>query len=101
MPKKKLNSINDLIIFALYSAKSGRKCSFEELVKECFNNFPQVFLLKNCPRWPDTRKLDRPLRSLRKKKLIAGDPSTFFSLTSQGKKEAQYVAKNLKQGKLF
>jgi len=100
MPPKKSNSIQDLIIFVLYSF-GNKGCSFEKLVKECFNQFPQVFALKNYPQWPDTRKLDRPLRGLRKKKLIRGEPQTFFTLTSSGKKEAKEVAETLKQRKLL
>jgi len=100
MSPKKTNSINDLILFILYSFADG-KCSFEELVKECFNQFPQVFSLKDYPQWPDTRKLDRPLRDLRKKKLIKGNPKTFFTLSPSGKKEAKEIAETLKQRKLL
>ncbi|MCD6500783.1 hypothetical protein J7K42_02060 [bacterium] len=100
MPTRKLNSINDLILFSLYSSSEG-KCSFEKLVKESFNRFPKVFALKGYPQWPDARKLDRPLRTLRKRKLIKGDPKISFSLTLQGKKIAQEIARNLAQKKLL
>jgi hypothetical protein len=100
MARKKLNSINDLIIFSLYSMPSG-KSTFEKLVNECFKNFPEVFSLKSYPKWPDSRKLDRPLRTLRKKGLVTGDPKTSFSLTPRGKKEAQEIAKILRQKKLW
>ena len=100
MPKKALNSINDLILFVLYSLPN-KGSSFEKLTKECFNQFPQVFSLRNYPQLPDTRKLDRPLRTLRKRKLIKGDPQTFFSLTPRGKEEAQEIAKILRQKKLL
>ncbi len=100
MARKKLNPINDLILFVLYSS-SSKESSFGKLAKECFNQFPQVFSLRNYPQLLDTRKLDRPLRTLRKRKLIDGDPKTFFSLTSQGKKEAQEIAKILRQKRLL
>jgi len=76
MARKKLNPINDLILFVLYSS-SSKESSFGKLAKECFNQFPQVFSLRNYPQLLDTRKLDRPLRTLRKRKLIDGDPKTF------------------------
>ena len=100
MPSKKLNSINDLILFVLYSF-ADRGSSFEKLVKECFDQFPQVFSLKGNPQWPDTRKLDRPLRDLRKKKFIKGNPQTFFALTTLGKRRAKEIAETLKQRKLL
>ncbi|MBZ9572956.1 hypothetical protein KJA17_02130 [Patescibacteria group bacterium] len=100
MPRKISNSINDLILFVLYSFGEG-KSSFEKLVKECFNQFPQVFSLKGHPQWPDTRKLDRPLRDLRKKKLIKGNPQTFFTLTTLGKRRAKEIAETFKQRKLL
>jgi len=94
----KKNSLNDLIIFCLYSL--GKKSDFEELVKECFSFFPELFSFSKIKDWPDSRKLDRPLRDLRKKKLIIGNPKTGFSLTKMGKKIAEETAKTFKQGKL-
>ena len=101
MPRKKLNSINDLILFALYSTTKNGESSFENLTKECFNLFPQVFSLKNYSKWPDTRKLGRPLRTLRKKGFINGDPTTSFSLTQKGKKTAKELSRILRQQKLL
>ncbi len=83
----KKTGINNLIIFSI-SRIEGRneKCTFEGLVEECFCLFPKVFCLSDYSKWPDSRKLDRPLRTLRKKSLITGDPKNFFSLTKAGKK---------------
>lgn len=91
-------SLNDLILFCLYSA--GNKCTFEELVKECFNSFPEYFSFPKIKNWPDSRKLDRPLRMFRKRKLITGNPKSFFSLTKLGRKTAGEIAKIFRQGKL-
>jgi hypothetical protein len=101
MANKKVSSINDLILFILYSSDKEGKATFEGLVKNCFENYPDVFSLKSNPQWPDTRKLDRPLRTLRKKGLISGDPATFFALTKKGKKEAEEISKILKQKPLL
>ncbi len=94
-------SINDLILFSIYSIIENReKCTFEKLAKECFTLFPRSFSFSQFPNWPDSRKLDRPLRSLRKRKLITGNPKTLFSLTKIGKKIAGETAKIFRQRKL-
>lgn len=94
-------SLNELILFSIFSAVGKReKCTFEELIKECFTLFPKGFSFVSFPKWPDSRKLDRPLRSLRKRKLITGNPKTFFALTKTGKKIAEEVAKIFRQRKL-
>jgi hypothetical protein len=94
--------VNDLIVFAMYSIINDNKnCTFEDLVKECFRIFPKAFELAGNYKWPDARKLDRPLRTLRKRKLISGDPKSRFTLTSAGKKRALDVAKAFRQRKLL
>ena len=95
-------SINDLILFSILSvSESNKKCSFEKLVHKCFTLFPKVFVLKKFSKWPDTRKLDRPLRSLRNKKMITGNPKTSFNLTAKGKKRALEIANIFRQKKLL
>jgi hypothetical protein len=96
------NSINELIIFSIYSLNEGnKKSNFSNLIEECFSNFPEIFSFKEYPQWPDARKLDRPLRDLRKKKITVGGPQESFKLTSKGKKIAREVAKRLGQRKLL
>ena len=82
-------------------ALNNEECSFERLVKECFTLFPETLSFTRYPVWPDSRKLDRPLRALRNEKLIIGDPKTLFMLTKDGEKKAVAVAKILRQGKLL
>ena len=95
-------AINDLIIFAMHSIKNSEKeCSFESLVNECFNLFPKTFAFLKYPKWPDSRKLDRSLRYLRKKNLIRGDPKTCFTLTQKGKKRSLEIVKAFRQIKLL
>lgn len=97
-----VGTVNDLILYCIYSITlNNEKCSFERLVKECFTLFPETLAFVRYPIWPDSRKLDRPLRSLRDEKLIIGDPKTIFMLTKEGEKKALEVAKTLKQGKLL
>lgn len=108
MPKKafvpelyKKASAHDLILFSVYSINSKKeKCSYERLVKECFYLFPKTFSFSEMPNWPDSRKLDRSLRALRKKKMLIGDPKNIFTLTKLGKKIAEDVGKTFRQGRL-
>ncbi len=93
--------INDLILFSIYLAVGDDgKCVFEKLVSQSFVLFPRRFSFPEISKWPDSRKLDRPLRMLRKKKLIIGSPKTFFSLTKAGRKTAGEIAKIFRQKKL-
>ena len=95
-------SINDLILFSVYSVVGNKEdCTFERLVNESFVLFPHVFGFQRYPAWPDTRKLDRPLRSLRSGKMITGHPRKSFLLTKEGKIKAEAIAKTLRQGKLL
>lgn len=92
---------NDLIVFSIHSIKEkGKKSSFEKLVEECFILFPKAFCLDNFSQWPDSRKLDRPLRDLREKKMISGSPEQGFNLTKSGEKIARAIAKNFRQTQL-
>ena len=110
--------ITDLILFGINSVIEGdedksssspfatarenkEKCTFERLIKECFTLFPESFSFSKYPQWPDSLKLDRQLRTLRKRKLITGDPKTSFSVTKLGKKIGLETAKTFRQRKLF
>jgi hypothetical protein len=95
-------SLNDLILFGIHIASGNKKgCGFEKLTFECFRLFPKAFSLLGYNKWPDTRKLDRPLRSLRKEKFLSGNPRQLFSLTKKGKKRALEIAKIFRQKKLL
>ncbi len=79
--------INEMILFCLYSVGGEKeRCTFYRLVKECFSLFPKSFGFIEYPEWPDSRKFDRALRTLRAGKLIIGDPRHSFSITKNGKK---------------
>lgn len=94
--------ITNLILFSINSViEKIEKCTFERLIKECFTLFPRAFRFSHYSQWPDSRKLDRPLRLLRNRKLISGNPKTSFFLTKAGKKMAEETARNFRQKKLF
>lgn len=91
--------INYLIVFGMYSVLTrNEKCTFEKLVAKCFNLFPKAFSFARYPQWPDSLKFDRPLRILREKGLVIGNPRGFFSLTKFGEKIAKDTAKILRVG---
>lgn len=100
--ERSIGSVNDLILFCIHSViANSEQCSFERLVKECFAVFPETLRFTRYPIWPDSRKLDRPLRALRKEKLIVGDPKSYFILTEAGEERASSISKALRQGKLL
>jgi len=106
MPNKKSKnsdfSVNDLILFCIHSViANNEQCSFDRLLKECFTLFPDTLRFERYPIWPDSRKLDRPLRALRDDKLIIGDPKSYFMLTKPGEARAAIISKVLRQGKLL
>jgi len=62
--------INDLILLSIYLLeKEGKQCDFESLIERCLKLSPESVSFKR-NNWPDSRKIDRPLRSLRKEDLI-------------------------------
>lgn len=88
--------IEYLIVFGIYSLIKKRKgCNFEQLIKECFTLFPRVFGFSLYPQWPDSLKFDRPLRKLREKGWVIGNPQTKFSLTKFGEKIARETKNRL------
>jgi hypothetical protein len=92
---------NELILLCIDSlSKNTGRCSFQDLVKESFALRPDIFGFASISQWPDSRKIDRPLRTLRKRKLISGNPQTFFSLTKTGKFMVKEVVKTFRQRKL-
>lgn len=92
----------DLIILCLFFISGqAEACSFEDLMSECFEKFPDKFSFENHRQWPDARKLDRALRELRTRGQIKGDPQTSFRLTPAGLKRGRQLSKLFRQEKLF
>lgn len=99
LPEERYKNIpkENLIAFSIYSVnKNGEVCSFERLVKECFTLFPKAFSFSRYPEWPDSLKLDRPLRTLREGGWIVGSSKTLFSLTKFGENVARETEQMLK-----
>jgi hypothetical protein len=88
--------IHSLILVCIDNVISNNNdCTFERLVYECFTNYPKVFSLFRYPQWPDSNKLDRPLRKLRERGLIVGSPKLGFLLTEDGKRKVPGIRKNI------
>jgi hypothetical protein len=89
----------DLILVGIYLVSEAEEtCTFERLVSECFSRFPNVFAFRRYPQWPDSLKLDRPLRRLRENGLIVGSVRRHFALTEFGKVAAVQALQSLHQG---
>lgn len=92
---KKCN-LQELILVSIYLVINKQEiCTFERLVAECFKNFPEMFSFKRYPEWPDSLKFDRPLRNLRAKGLILGNPRDKFSLSKYGESKAKEILERL------
>jgi len=108
MPKKMIGGYlykeigrNNLILFGVNKLQERKeKCSFENLLNECFRLFPEAFCFSQYAGWPDARKLDRPLRELKGKNFINKDSQKFFFLTRAGRKIADDVGKKFSQRQL-
>ena len=92
--------VENSMLFVMFSLDK-KEVQFEELVKGCFDYFPQTFSLKRYRKWPDSKKIDWNLRALKKQKMIIGDPSSKFSLSSKGRKLAHDISKAVRQKKLL
>ena len=90
--------INSLLLICIDNIiTNSDDCTFERLVYECFTSYPKVFSLFRYPQWPDSNKLDRPLRKLRERGLIVGSPKMGFLLTEDGKHQVATVRKALER----
>lgn len=89
--------LKKLIIFCIRNiVEAGGECTFERLVKECFDMFPESFSFYRYPQWPDSLKLDRHIRELRTPDgYVTGSNETRFLLTREGLEFSDAVAKEL------
>jgi len=90
-------SLEDLILIGINNVlNKKRKCSYGDLINELFSSYPNLFSIADYPKWPDTLKLDRPLRTLRSDRLVTGSPITFYSLTPLGSDRIRFIKKKEK-----
>ncbi|MCJ7804242.1 hypothetical protein MUP35_00705 [Patescibacteria group bacterium] len=92
--KKNTYSLEELILLGIQNTiEKKKKCSYGDLINELFSKYPGIFSIADYLKWPDTLKLDRPLRSLRSDRLITGSPITFYSLTPLGQEKTRQLKK--------
>jgi hypothetical protein len=88
-------SQNDLILFCVLRIEQGKEdCTFERLVYECFITFPERFSFY-AYRLPDSIKLDRQLRTMRKLRLVTGSNKYGWKLTERGYRLAIQLQKTI------
>ncbi len=92
-------SLTKLTIFAISRiAKNGEECAYERVVKECFSLFPKRFSFQRYPDWPDGTRVKIEILRCRDKGWLTGNEKNGFQITSLGKRVAEEVLKELKQG---
>lgn len=89
--------IDDLVIYAVQRIVGcGEDCTFERLVCQCFELFPEKFSFRRYPYWPDATRVNKSwLRCRTDKGWITGNVKTGFRLTSAGEVVASKVGKAL------
>jgi len=92
-------SLTKLTIFAISRiAKNGEECAYERVVKECFSLFTKRFSFQRYPDWPDGTRVKIEILRCRDKGWLTGNEKNGFQITSLGKRVAEEVLKELKQG---
>ena len=92
-------SLTKLTGFAISKiAKNGEECAYERVVKECFSLFPKRFSFQRYPDWPDGTRVKIEILRCRDKGWLTGNEKNGFQITSLGKRVAEEVLKELKQG---
>ena len=92
-------SLTKLTIFAISKvADNGEECAYERVVKECFTLFPKRFSFQRYPEWPDGTRVKIEILRCRDNGWFTGNEKTGFQITSLGRRVADEVLKELKQG---
>ena len=92
-------SLTKLTIFAISKiAENGEECAYERIVKECFTIFPKRFSFQRYPKWPDGTRVKIEILRCRDKGWVTGNEKNGFQITSLGRRVADEVLKELKQG---
>jgi hypothetical protein len=89
---------DDLLVFALLSVmQKGLNTSFENLVVECYELFPQRFGLPGfIEKYPDSAQIEKTwLRCRSDKGLIVGSKARGFDITARGLEVVQRTQKRL------
>lgn len=90
-------SQDHLVVAALWLLlQQKQKPSFENLVAEAFNRFPERFRLEGYPQWPNSHVIGKAwVRCRTDKKWMSGSASEGFKLTPLGEQIARQVLSKL------
>lgn len=91
---------DELVVYAARLLHTrGREVTFENLVAECFENFPERFALRGYDQWPDSSVVNKSwLRCRTDKRYLAGSVKDGFRLTPKGLEAAERVGRLLTSG---
>jgi len=91
---------DQLITLSLkFVIEAGKNPSFENVVEEAFNSFPERFSFQGHPEWPHTLVIDRSIRRCatdRQKRWISGRAATGYKLMPAGETVAKDTYEKLK-----
>jgi hypothetical protein len=92
-------SQDHLVVAALWLLlQQKQKPSFENLVAEAFNRFPERFQLEGYPQWPNSHVIGKAwVRCRTDKKWMSGSASEGFKLTPLGEQIARQVLSKLER----
>lgn len=88
---------DELVTYAISNiAEGSEEITFERIVAECYQLFPERFALRGYPHWPDSAVVNKSwLRCRTDKNYIVGSVREGFRLTAQGMDVAQRVKAQL------
>ena len=99
---RSITSIDELLTYAVGQVTgAGEECTFERLVYECFQLFPQKFAMQRYPDWPDSVRVNKTwLRCRTDRGWIVGSVQEGFRLTAEGVQVAAKVGRALGNAKV-
>jgi hypothetical protein len=98
-PGQYMNVSQDhLVVVALwYVIQDQKQASFENLVAEAYQSFPERFHLEGYPEWPNAHVIGKAwVRCRTDKKWITGSAATGFGVTPLGEEVVRKTLANLK-----
>lgn len=91
--------LDQLLIYAAYCMEiknKGTRFTFEDLVAECYRQFPDRFCLTGYPCWPDSARVNKCwLRCRTDRGWLTGNSKRGFKLTDAGRLVALEVQQNI------
>jgi len=92
-------SLDELVTYCVFLLQEEKKeATFENIVAQCFELFPEKFSLIGYPHWPDSARVNKSwLRCRTDFRYIKGSVKSGFTLTSKGLEVVERVQRRLKR----